>query len=125
MRKLAGLTLALLCVLGAAAAARAEDAANGEKTFKRICAACHSPLQDAKRLLGPTLFGVVNRHSGSVPGFRYSAANQKANLIWTPEILDKYLTNPKEVVPGTIMNYAGLKNAQDRADVIAYLQTLK
>ena len=76
-------------------------------------------------MIGPSLFGVVGRPAGKVPGFRYSAANQATDIVWTPEVLDKYLTAPKAVVPGTTMLYAGLKDDAKRADLIAYLGTLK
>ena len=104
-------------------AARAGDPAAGEAVFKSQCAICHSPLQ-GKNMIGPSLFGIVGRHSGSVEGFRYSAANRSADITWTPEVLDKYLTAPRDVVPGTIMTYAGLKDDTKRADLIAYLATL-
>ena len=58
-------------------------------------------------------------------GNRYSEANQKSDVTWTPETLDKYLANPKKFMPGTKMAFAGLKKDEDRADIIAYLQTLK
>jgi cytochrome c len=60
-----------------------------------------------------------------VEGFRYSAANKGADITWTPEVLDKYLVNPREMIPGTTMAYVGLRNATQRADLIAFLQTLK
>ena len=75
-------------------------------------------------MVGPSLFGVVGRKSGSVEGFHYSEANKSADLTWTPEVLDRYLAAPKDVVPGTIMPYPGLKDDAKRADVIAYLETL-
>lgn len=105
--------------------AQAADAAAGETVFKRFCTACHIATAEGRRGVGPTLFGVVGRKAGTVDGFRYSAANKDSGITWTPEILDKYLTNPKDVVPGTIMTFAGVKNDTDRANVIAYLQTLK
>jgi cytochrome c len=108
-----------------ASTAHAADAAEGQKVFNRICGACHIATAEGAKKLGPTLFGVVGRHSGSVEGFRYSQANKNANIVWTPEVLDKYLLDPKATVPGTIMAYAGLKKDEDRQNVIAYLQTLK
>lgn len=110
-------------VIGWPVAVRAADADAGQAVFKTQCAICHSPLS-GKNMVGPSLFGIVGRKSGSVEGFRYSAANKSADLTWTPEVLDKYLTAPKEVVPGTIMPYPGLKDDDKRADVIAYLETL-
>lgn len=108
----------------AAAPAYAQDAAEGAKVFKTQCALCHSPLP-GKNNIGPTLFGVVGRTSGQVEGFRYSPANQKAHLTWDAATLNKYLAAPRQVVPGTIMTYAGLKDDAKRADLIAYLETLK
>jgi len=110
---------------GHASLALAADAAEGEKVFKRVCSACHNATAEGPKKLGPTLHSVVGRHSGSVEGFRYSEANKKANVTWTPEVLDKYLTDPKGMVPGTTMAFAGLKKAEERQNVIAYLQTLK
>ncbi len=114
--------LALLAVI-CPVAGQAADADAGQAVFKTQCGICHSPLP-GKNMVGPSLFGVVGRKSGSVEGFHYSAANRAAEITWTPEILDKYLTAPREVVPGTIMTYAGLKDDTKRADVIAWLETL-
>ena len=107
------------------AAAQAADAAAGETVFKRVCSVCHNPTVEGPRKLGPTLHGVVGRKSGSIEGFRYSKANSEANIVWTAEKLDPYLKNPREVVPGTTMAYAGLRNDEERANLIAYLATLK
>lgn len=108
-----------------ASPASAADAAAGEQAVRRLCSACHIVTAEGRRGVGPTLWGVVGRKSGAIEGFRYSSANQNANIVWTPEVLDKYLTNPREVVPGTIMAFAGIRNDTERANVIAYLQTLK
>jgi cytochrome c len=105
--------------------AQAADAAAGEGVFKRVCATCHNPTVEGPRKLGPTLHGLVGRKSGSVEGFRYSKANSEAGIVWTAEKLDPYLKNPREVVPGTTMAYAGLRNDDERANLIAYLATLK
>lgn len=107
------------------APATANDAAAGEQIFKRLCSTCHIATADGRRGVGPTLWNVVGRKSGTVEGFRYSTANQNANIVWAPDILDKYLTNPRAVVPGTTMAFAGIRNDAERANVIAYLQTLK
>jgi cytochrome c2 len=68
--------------------ARAQDAAAGERVFRAQCAICHSP-QPGRNLIGPSLFGVVGRHSGQVPGFGYSAANRQSGLTWDPATLDR------------------------------------
>jgi cytochrome c len=116
-------TVGLLAMLPAGA--QAADAAAGENVFKRVCATCHNPTAEGPRKLGPTLAGIVGRKSGSVEGFRYSKANSEANIVWTAETLDPYLKSPREVVPGTTMAYAGLRNDVERANLIAYLATLK
>ncbi len=119
---------ATMAVLAAAFAvaqpAAAADPESGQKIFKTQCSACHA-VAAGRNLVGPSLFGIVGRKSGSIDGFRYSAANKGANLTWDPATLDTYLTNPKALVPGTTMTFAGIKSAEQRADVIAYLGTIK
>lgn len=107
-----------------AAPVRAGDAEAGARVFRTQCGACHV-VEAGKNRIGPSMFGIFGRISGQVEGFRYSAANRDAKLLWTPEVMDKYLTNPKEVIPGTTMAYVGLKNVTQRADLISYLETLK
>ena len=109
--------------VGLAGHAWAADAEAGKATFKSQCSTCHSPVA-GKNVIGPSLFGVVGRKSGQIEGFHYSAANKAANLTWDEATLDKYLTNPKGVVPGTTMTFGGLKDDAKRADLIAYLATL-
>jgi cytochrome c len=124
MKSTLAAALALAVILGPSAA-RAGDAAAGEQVFRRICSTCHIATAEGRRGVGPTLFGVVGRKAGTLEGFRYSEANKNSGIVWTPDILDKYIENPRAVVPGTIMTYAGLRTEADRANVIAYLETLK
>lgn len=112
-------------ILVNSSAMAAGDAAEGEKVFRRTCMACHTVTKDGPNRIGPNLFGVVGRKSGSVPGFNYSDANKKAEVAWTAENLDKFLADPKGMMPGTRMAFAGLKKDEDRANVISYLETLK
>jgi cytochrome c len=107
-----------------APSAQAADPEAGARVFKSQCSACHV-VDVGKNKIGPSLFGIVGRISGKVEGFKYSTANKNAALTWDEATLNKYLTTPREVVPGTIMTYAGLKNETQRADLIAYLSTLK
>jgi cytochrome c len=100
----------------------AQDAGHGETVFK-ACAVCHAT--DHTSRVGPGLEGIIGRKAGSVPGFRYSKAMRKSGIVWEAKILGAYLESPQKVVPGNRMPYAGLKNAANRADVIAYLTTLK
>jgi len=104
--------------------AQAGDVSAGKSVFRSQCGICHSP-SEGKNVVGPSLFGVVGRRTASVTGFRYSVGNQNANLKWDEATLDKYLDTPKAIVPGTAMNFSGLKEPEKRSDVIAYLATLK
>lgn len=115
--------VAVALVIGAASPAAAQDAAKGEKDFM-VCRACHQIGPTAKNAVGPVLNGVVGRTAGTFPGFKYSEANKESGLVWTPEELDKYLTDPQKVVPKTLMIFPGLKDQQKRTDVIAYLQSI-
>jgi cytochrome c len=99
------------------------DAVHGEKVFT-VCKTCHVAEKGVNRI-GPSLWGVVGRTAGSIPGYQYSAANKNSGIIWTQAKLFEYLAAPQKVVPGTKMAYAGLKPPQDRADLIAYLDTRK
>ena len=109
--------------LAAGAAEAAGDSAAGKAAFKK-CEICHSP-EAGKNKIGPSLFGVVGRASASVPGFSYSDAMKAFNHSWDEATLDTYLTNPRQVVPGTKMVFVGIKDQKEREDVIAYLKTLK
>jgi cytochrome c len=101
--------------------AQAQDSARGQQAFA-ACAACHTPDKNG---VGPKLAGVVGRASGSVEGFRYSRAMRNAKIVWDDKTLDAYLSEPQKVVPGNVMPFSGIADAQTRADVIAYLGSLK
>jgi cytochrome c len=115
--------LAVMAVLGCAVTARAQNAVAGAVVFKAQCGVCHS-VALGKNMIGPSLFGVVGRPAGQSAGFAYSPANRASRLTWDPPTLDRYLASPMDVVPKTIMPYAGLKDDAQRADLIAYLETL-
>jgi cytochrome c len=117
-------TLLATVTIFAAAGAKAQDAAAGERVFRANCSICHS-VQPGRNLVGPSLFAVVNRHSGQMQNFHYSDANRNSGLTWNVATLDRYLAGPRELVPGTKMTFPGLKDAQQRADLIAYLATLR
>jgi cytochrome c len=106
------------------ALAGVQEEAEGKKIFQTTCAICHT-AQPGRNLIGPTLFGVVYRRAGTVPGFHYTDANRQSGIIWDPATLDRYLTAPREVVPGTAMSFPGLKDPAKRAEVIAFLETLR
>ncbi len=123
MRHAVGAILAVTVSLCAAAAHAEGDAEKGQVVFHK-CAICHS-VKAGENKVGPTLFGVVGRHSASVPNFNYSPAMKEANVDWTPETLDHYLADPQKMVPKTRMIFPGLKSEDERQNVIAYLETLK
>ena len=109
-------------VLGANPAPAA-DVEAGKVAFKK-CALCHT-TEPGKNKIGPSLFGVVGRKSGSVDNFSYSEAMKNFDHTWDAESLDTYLADPRAVVPGTKMIFPGIKDKTERDDVIAYLETLK
>ena len=112
--------LALLMMLLAGSALADGDAARGEKKFED-CAACHR-LEAGANNVGPSLHGIFGRKAAEIADFRYSPAIKRSAIVWTPDMVDKFITNPQSMVPGNRMPYAGMAGAADRADLIAYLQ---
>jgi cytochrome c len=101
--------------------ARAEgDAARGEKRFEE-CATCHT-LERGVNNVGPSLFGLFGRKAGEIADFRYSPALKKSGIAWNPQTLDSFIADPQKEVPGNRMPFAGMPDAGERADLIAYLQ---
>ena len=100
----------------------AADASAGEGVW-RNCRSCHA-LEDGQNGTGPHLYGVVGRQVASVPGFNYSGALVEVADVWDPEHLNGFLENPRGYAPGTAMTYSGLRSAEDRANLIAYLATI-
>ena len=99
------------------------DIAAGEKLGKK-CAACHSFNDGGKAKIGPNLWNIVGAPSGRDDAFSYSAAMSAANVNWSYSTLNNFLHKPKQWLSGTKMNYVGIKKAQDRANVIAWLRAL-
>ena len=117
----AAVLVAACAVLGSAAAALAStagDPARGAEIYGR-CQACHALAYDRT---GPKHCGLIGRRAGSVPGFDYSPAMKRAGFVWNEQTLDRFLADPLKTVPGTAMTYAGVADAQERADLIAYLR---
>jgi cytochrome c len=102
---------------------RNADLYNGQAKFA-VCKACHTVAPGAGAALGPNLWGVFGSRSGTAPGYAYSEGLKRLGVTWTAETLDSWIANPRAVVPGTKMAYAGLEDPRDRADVIAYLKTI-
>ncbi len=106
-------------------AARAEgDPAKGAKVF-RICMACHRIGPGAKNLVGPELNGLDGRHSGTAPGYNYSAANKKSGVVWKKDTFEKYIQDPRKMIPGTKMFFAGIKKQSDIENLWAFLKQFK
>ncbi|MET0272732.1 MAG: cytochrome c family protein [Phenylobacterium sp.] len=97
------------------------DLANGEAKFG-LCRSCHTISPDGPNMTGPNLYGVFGRKVGTHEKFNYSDAVKAADFTWDAEHLDQWLANPKTFLPGTKMTFAGLKDAKDRVDLIAYLK---
>eukprot|EP00483_Globobulimina_turgida_P001012 UN01014 len=93
----------------------------GLKIFQTKCAQCHNTVKDGSNGQGPNLYGIVNRVAGTISSFSYSSANLNSGLTWDKKTLNKYLVNPKKMMPGTKMVFAGLKKKQDRKNLITYL----
>ena len=96
----------------------APDAARGEQIYAR-CLACHALAYDR---VGPRHCGLFGRRAGSVPQFSYSPAMKKSGIVWNDKTLDRFLTQPLKMVPGSAMTYDGVADPKERADLIAYLK---
>eukprot|EP01125_Pyxidicula_operculata_P018757 TRINITY_DN6699_c0_g1_i3.p1 TRINITY_DN6699_c0_g1~~TRINITY_DN6699_c0_g1_i3.p1 ORF type:complete len:109 (+),score=5.76 TRINITY_DN6699_c0_g1_i3:40-366(+) len=98
------------------------DSERGELIFKSRCAVCHTLGKGESNKTGPNLYGLFGRTAGTASGYRYSPASKQSGIVWEEQTLYEFLKNPKEYIPKTKMGFTGLKNAQDRADVIGYLK---
>ncbi|MGJ3231233.1 MAG: c-type cytochrome [Oceanicaulis sp.] len=96
------------------------DLSNGERLWRR-CRSCHTIAPGAPHRVGPNLHGVFTRAVGTADGFRYSDALSEAEFQWSPARLDDWLADPRGFLPGNRMSFAGLDQAQDRTDLIAWL----
>jgi len=120
--------VAALIVLATAGLAYAQqgDAVEGEAQFRK-CMACHSAGENAANRVGPVLNDVFGRRAGTYPGFSYSrdmVDAGKKGLIWSPGTVSEWITAPRAMLPGTKMNFVGVRNDEERANIIAYLLTL-
>ena len=97
------------------------DLENGRRVFAR-CRACHTLTEGGPNMTGPNLYGVFGRQAGTQPKYNYSAAVEAAGFAWDGERLDHWLENPRTFLKGTKMSFAGIPDATDRRDVIAFLK---
>ena len=115
------LLLVFACMVVPLTTHAAGDAARGKEIYESRCFACHSV--DANRV-GPMHMGVFGRRVGKVADFEYSKALKKSKVVWNDKTLDQWLANPEKLIPGQVMGFQ-VQEAADRADIIAYLKTLK
>lgn len=117
---------AVAMMVMASGLAVAGDTTKGAAVFNK-CKACHSAAAGAPNRVGPNLWGIVGRKLGEAAGYKYSAAYEakKGTVTWDEATLETYLAEPKGFIPGTKMAFAGVKDPTERADLIAYLKTLK
>jgi cytochrome c len=120
MKRATAVLIASALTLAAGAAFADGDPARGEKKFEE-CAACHK-LERGENSLGPSLYGVFGRPAATLADFRYSPALKRSGITWTPQAVDTFIADPQAAVPANRMPYAGMTDASDRADLIAYLQ---
>ena len=109
-------------VLLVSTAAAADELSEGKRVFIRECAKCHEVGPHARNRVGPQLNGLVGRKAGSVEDFKYySAANKEAGFVWTPEVLARFVRDPKSMLIGSTQVYRGLKDEAEVKALIEYL----
>ena len=114
-----GFCITAVALTTALGAEREGDAQRGETLYASRCTSCHS--LDHSRI-GPAHRGVFGRHAGQVTGYDYSPALRRSHIVWNASALDRWLTNPELFIPGQKMGYT-VPDAQDRADIIAFLES--
>lgn len=123
MKNWTGAVAALAVILGVAPVfAQDGDAARGQRLFNQQCRACHTVAQGGANSVGPNLHGLFGRKAGTLEGFSFSEAMTKSGIVWDEATLADYNRDPKGKVPGTKMVFAGLKQAAQLADLVAYLK---
>ncbi|XP_003394566.1 cytochrome c iso-1/iso-2-like [Bombus terrestris] len=101
------------------------DPVHGKALFLRMCGMCHTCNKNERHKIGPNLFGIFGKTCGTVPGFKSTEAMRQKGVVWDENTLNEYLQFPKQFIPGTKMMFNGIKKAEDRRDIIAFLATLK
>jgi cytochrome c len=96
------------------------DLANGQSRFA-LCTSCHTIAKGGPNMTGPNLYGIIGSKAATVPDFHFSDVMKASNITWDPQKLDQWITDPKVMLPGTKMTFAGMKDPKDRTDTIAYV----
>jgi cytochrome c len=99
------------------------DLDNGQAKFA-ICKTCHNTAQGAGDMTGPNLYGIFGRKAGAEPGFAYSDGVKSLGITWDAASIDKWIANPRAMVPASKMTYIGMQDPKDRIDIVAYLKTV-
>jgi cytochrome c len=121
MNRIQSIAMVILALIVVPYRALAQDATRGERMY-RACVACHS-LEPNRNMTGPSLAEIWNRKSGSLASFpRYSPALKSAGIIWTDGTLDEWIKDPQHFIPGNSMTFPGIKDARQRADLLAFLK---
>ena len=115
------ITWAVLLAASHALPASAQDVGAGERSWNK-CRACHQIGEGARNLVGPQLNGLIGRHSGSVEGYSYSAANKNSGITWDEAVFAEYIKDPKAKIPGTKMIFAGIRGDKEIQDLTAFLK---
>jgi cytochrome c len=115
------LMASLILVALASPATAAGDASAGQKVFSFHCTRCHQIGETAKNAVGPKLNGLFGRPAGSVEGFSYSSANKNSGIVWDEATFREYIKGPKAKIPGTKMDFPGLKAEKDIDNIVAFL----
>lgn len=124
MRTLIAATVVSLTAIAVPTLVHAQDVAAGKKVFRR-CQACHTVDEGGKNKVGPNLWGIFGSTAAARPtGYKYSDALKTSGVVWDEATMSSFLENPKKAVPKTRMAFPGLKKAQQRDDVIAYLKSV-
>lgn len=118
------LVLALVAMLGTATRADANPVQRTPPPAFAQCTGCHS-VQPGRNLFGPSLSRIAGRKAGSLPGYSYSDSLRKSGIVWNEAALDRWLTGPRKMVPGTKMPFPGISDPTRRKEVVSYLLTLQ